>query len=239
MLKECSNRVVVFMDILGFKNIINQFDNQEMNKLVYNIMNYFKWIKESNYKGFLAEHDIGKEVTVFSDSIVVSYDASLPGQVFFILLDIIHIQLDLAAKGIFLRGGVSIGNLTHENDIVFGPAMLDAYNLESKIAKYPRIIIDEKVFQFAYNNPGYNNTNEQELEYIEGLVRRDNDGWYYTDYLTQCCELDKQTDIYVVLDSIKNKIQQYINDDNKDIREKYEWLNEYYEWALNQLQGHN
>jgi len=45
----------------------------------------------------------------------------------------------------FMRGGITIGKLIHEeNGALFGPAMNEAYLLESKCAIYPRVVISEK-----------------------------------------------------------------------------------------------
>jgi hypothetical protein len=48
------------------------------------------------------------------------------------------------ANGILVRGGLAKGMLHHRGNVVFGPALLDAYALESTIAKFPRILIDRK-----------------------------------------------------------------------------------------------
>ncbi len=39
-----------------------------------------------------------------------------------------------------MRGGISVGHLYHDPKYLFGPAFIKAYDLESKIAKTPRII---------------------------------------------------------------------------------------------------
>lgn len=44
--------------------------------------------------------------------------------------------------GFWLRGAVTIGLLHHDEDIVFGPALNRAYELESRHAIFPRIILD-------------------------------------------------------------------------------------------------
>lgn len=61
---------------------------------------------------------------------------------FYLLLDLVHLQLELASYDVLLRGGITIGDLYHDGSIVYGSAMNEAYLLESKKAKYPRIIAD-------------------------------------------------------------------------------------------------
>lgn len=41
-----------------------------------------------------------------------------------------------------MRGAVTVGAIHHDQHIVFGPALNRAYELESKVAFYPRILID-------------------------------------------------------------------------------------------------
>ena len=46
--------------------------------------------------------------------------------------------------GLMMRGGISIGNLIHEEaGALFGPSMNEAYELESTLAIYPRIVFSK------------------------------------------------------------------------------------------------
>lgn len=224
-IESYSQRVVAFMDILGFKDLVTNVN--ENNKL-FKLMNYLKWLNKSNYEGFLKECDIGKEVTVFSDSIVISYDINdVKGSVFYILLDIIHIQLDLASLGILVRGGVSIGSLYHKEEVIFGPAMIKAYDLESKYANYPRIIVDEELLKYAYQNPSPQHTGEIELDYMMSVLDKDEDDYFYTDFLSQSEELDNPEDITLIINKLNNLISKGLKNEIESVRKKYEWL-EYY-----------
>jgi hypothetical protein len=53
-------------------------------------------------------------------------------------------QLALATNGVLVRGGICIGDLFVRagKTMLFGPALVKAYKLESEYAVYPRIIID-------------------------------------------------------------------------------------------------
>lgn len=44
-----------------------------------------------------------------------------------------------------MRGGISSGWCYHEDSIVFGQAMIDAYELESQVAHVPRIVFSDEV----------------------------------------------------------------------------------------------
>jgi hypothetical protein len=83
----------------------------------------------------------GAALTSFSDSVVVSMPVEAKGLLSF-LEALAKIQLGLAVEGFFLRGGVTIGALCHDNELIFGPALNRAYCLESGLAIYPRILLD-------------------------------------------------------------------------------------------------
>lgn len=137
------NRILAFVDILGFKNMVqvsaSNFEEQVRLMKAMNIIHSYKSLNDKGPDGGLRKY--GVQVTTFSDSAILSYPISFDGGLFHVLLDLIHLQIDLACLGIFIRGGVSIGPAHHDEFNAFGPAMVDAYELESKIAKYPRIIL--------------------------------------------------------------------------------------------------
>ena len=59
-------------------------------------------------------------------------------------------QLIAASQGVWVRGGVTVGNILHDDDVVFGPALNRAYELESKVAKFPRIVLDVEIDELKY-----------------------------------------------------------------------------------------
>ncbi|GIL18598.1 MAG: hypothetical protein BroJett040_23490 [Oligoflexia bacterium] len=56
-------------------------------------------------------------------------------------------QYYLGKSGFWLRGGISIGslNVNFDQKHVVGPALIRAVNLEKKVARYPRIVVDPLV----------------------------------------------------------------------------------------------
>lgn len=108
-------------------------------------------------------------ISYFSDSLVISAPKE----------DVISSQtiLDIVAKlsvrlwndhSLLLRGGLTLGKLLHkQNGPLFGPAMNRAYLLESEMAKYPRILIDDNCYQ-AYKGV-------ETFRLFESLFEQDND----------------------------------------------------------------
>ncbi|MEK3977302.1 hypothetical protein MKZ20_21955 [Psychrobacillus sp. FSL K6-2684] len=234
--EQYEERVIVFIDILGFREHINlSVKEPDYFIKLRDVLNYISSYQKKNYgDGFRAQKDIGKEVTVFSDSVVISYPVELPGSVYYLLMDIIYLQLDMLQAGILFRGGVTVGKLCHDDNIVYGPAMNEAYELESKVAVYPRVIVSEKVIKKGIENPL--NPPKQELEYIASLLKQDFDEQYYIDFMSQWQEVDDVL-YFDALSKIKIVIEKAIEDTKSvpNVKAKYQWLKRYYNSVLDTL----
>lgn len=224
-------RYVAFLDLLGFKNMVNQsVENQTILNNINRALNYIGGIQHDNYNGIMSMVDLGKQVTVFSDSIVISYDALMPGGGFHVLMDLVYICNDLLGIGIPVRGGVTVGPLIHDELKCYGPAMVEAYMMESQRAADPRII-NQNVLEHDLSRPGGANTIEYEAEYLMGIVKKDpHDGLIFLDYMKQCNEFDEPAvyDDYILRtrEFIIRNLNIYAND--RRLCSKYEWLKWYY-----------
>ena len=175
-------RIVVFLDILGFSTMIE--DSKVDTPLRRKIKRAVEIIRES------ADTDeTGRAVSTFSDSAVISYPLHKESSLFYLLIDIIHLQLKIGALGIMFRGGIAIGDCFHDGNIIFGPAMNEAYRLESKVAKWPRVVISEETLKdglLATIKPNPYGV-EYDMEDVLGLLKRD-------DYQNNIKELSDETD---------------------------------------------
>ncbi len=159
-------RLVAFIDILGFKEIVKQSENDISKvELIYSVLDYLKnwevpnkWdlryveIEEDAQKRGVENFDIRSKtnITAFSDSIVVSVkiDNDVNEMFSTLIVNLAYISAILLEKGILFRGGLTIGNIIHqENGTVFGQGLIDSYKLESNNAKFPRIILSDKLLK--------------------------------------------------------------------------------------------
>lgn len=46
--------------------------------------------------------------------------------------------------GFLVRGGITIGPLYHDSNIVFGPALVRAATIEKDLARFPRVVLDSE-----------------------------------------------------------------------------------------------
>jgi hypothetical protein len=50
-------------------------------------------------------------------------------------------QYSLLRHGFFVRGGITVGPLYMDEDMVYGKGLLDAYDAECKLARDPRVVL--------------------------------------------------------------------------------------------------
>lgn len=181
-----SDRVVAFVDILGFQALINRMADGDM-AFAQSILRTLELIRDFAKK--ISSVDNGSlasvQVSWFSDSVVLS----APVVDFWrVALAVGLLSSRLCLDGILVRGGIVRGLCHHEDDICFGPALVEAYKFEKKTAIYPRIVV---VNDLA-NDERKNHWNLPMFERILiGMERghslnftRDEDGFYCIDYLS-------------------------------------------------------
>jgi hypothetical protein len=116
-------RIILFLDFLGFKEIVEGTVGNEANLGI--LLNAIDRLYEigNDDKDLYAS----VRVTTFSDSVVLSYAVREQSAVFYLLCDIAFAIIDLAIRGFLVRGAVTIGELIHTERYLVGPAMVKAY----------------------------------------------------------------------------------------------------------------
>ena len=229
MNRYLEERIVAFIDILGFKNIVEEsLKSNEVAENLHNALDTIYRLKAENDNPYntYSQRNFGVEISTFSDCVVISYPITHKGGLFEIIIDLIHLQLELALNNVLIRGGLSIGYIHHSEKMVYGPAMNKAYKLESEIAKYPRIIIEESNLNY-----GIYKTKSVEKSYIMSCLTKDKDGNLYLDILRQSQELnDFGYEYFEWLCKIRNIIKSGLEkySEKKDVYCKYTWLKDYF-----------
>jgi hypothetical protein len=137
-----SVRYVAFLDILGFSDIVRKTDHDPTPVRVNAIAESLTEI--GSHHASVNESD-DFQFQSFSDSIVMS-SALTPKGLLHILNSISELSIRLLSVGLLLRGAIAKGNLYHDGSVIFGAALLDAYAIETNIAKYPRLILSRDVY---------------------------------------------------------------------------------------------
>jgi len=224
------DRIVCFLDILGFADHVratirqNGSEDEDSIKDIASAFEIIRYLLDIDKP----EERKGREVTQFSDSVVISFPINEESVVFYALLEILWVQLNLVLFGMLCRGAVSKGKLIHTEKMLYGPALIDAYRLESKAALYPRVILDESIVEVGISAHAQHHLEEHERESIMGLLHRDSDGMYYIDYITRAqSELDDpEWDYPDYLRKLGTMISDGLRSHDPSIRIKYLWMKE-------------
>jgi hypothetical protein len=138
----------------------------------------------------------------------------------------------LLARGILIRGAITIGELIHTNaGIVFGQALIDAYELEKHNAVYPRIILSDRLISYL-NYPILKKADS--YPYHQYLSRFDDGYVGFTqlksfEVLQSWCKTNPTT-LHDELLNARNAIVRGLNCSAEDpkIYSKYQWLKNQY-----------
>lgn len=233
---EFQFRAILFIDLLGFKSAIDKsVDDEELFKKIHSAVNSLYRAKDENYKGPLLGKDFGVEISVFSDSLVISKDLNDSGS-FYYLLNIAYFTIiEILSSGFLARGAITIGKLYHNKKVIFGPAINNAYLLESKCAIYPRVIVEKEIVEKMLLENHLNEIDE-ERKWYEKLLKEDEDGLQFIDFLSPYHQFDDFEEYCWLLGKIKELILTGMNSDNNlSVRQKYIWLKNYFNNTLDQL----
>lgn len=247
------NRVVAFIDILGFRELVastvgkEDYDNEDQIENIISTYDAIREIWDLDKKSNSLKREVitSKKVTIFSDSIVVSFKITDQSEVFSTLLEIKWLLMRMIYRGILCRGAVSLGKLIHNDKYIFGPALVEAYTLESKAALYPRVILDRSIIEIGakYRSPIHSFSEER--TYVNDLLEKDSDGMYYVDYFHKAqSELDDpQYDFPEYIDKLGEIIRKGLmasgHSTKADLRVKYSWMRERYNHMIDMVKNKN
>lgn len=95
-------------------------------------------------------------------------------------------NLNLLIFVFFIRGGLTIGEVYFRDNTLFGPRIIQAYQLESQTAIFPRVIVPKEAVEMVKEVPAlkaFHNSVQEELEEIKGLLQYDKEEFYFIDYI--------------------------------------------------------
>lgn len=251
---EYVNSYVAYLDMLGFKELCSSkklscaeikavFNENELLNIKYNEQFSHLVVSENTI--------LNSTFTIMSDSIVISAPGNDDG-LLFVLYQSSFIQNLLLKHKILLRGGIAKGDFFKCKNIMFGPAMIEAYGIESSIAIYPRVVLAENVIndikqrgalakkcvqdyikKYIKTDESICSANQNDIfTKIEFLIKQDaEDSQYYVHFFNslEMLKLKHNNELKRTIDSV---IEKGLIHENERVRLKYQWLNEYYQDCL-------
>lgn len=227
--QDYEERVVAFIDVLGFSDLVahSSGDIHSLCRLTSALDAFYNLLWEYEADGIKSSFAF----TQFSDSIVVSALADSKDSfemVQQLLRGIILLAFDY---GIFVRGGIAKGQLIHDETMLVGPAMVEAYRLESKAAIYPRVILSEELkLEFDEGVAKYieNYTTLEGIPAQNFIFSKDEDGWWYLDYIKPPFEFINISRCIQSMEEYRCRLQEIastrIQSDDMRVKAKYRWL---------------
>ena len=203
---------VAYLDILGFSNMVKsdcEFPNNSK-KYMDNLFEIYESTKNL--------HSVSSELDImqFSDSIVLTMPFSKDQFPFFIKI-ISNFQYDLFCKGIICRGGIAYGKHFAKERFLFSAGLINAYNIEREIARYPRIVVSNDLIDLIYKDGNL-------AESIPLL--REYDDAFFVDFL-------ENTDLNEAVDKL-SLILEKTETTSTSVKEKQRWLSEYFDFKISQ-----
>jgi hypothetical protein len=217
--------LVTYFDILGFSRLLATESAGRISRIL-------RVFKESSRSDKDTERDFERLYESFSDltlrSIVVSspeYLLTRPALLLYELEGIAKVQIELIQReGILIRGGIAVGALVKSWGLVYGTALVKAYDLEKK-ATYPRVLIHPELVGVLEQLSSQGDHARE----ITQLVVKDRD-LHYVDYLRyriRVTDWEEQAEFFRLHKRlVEQGLVQFAS--HPRIRAKYRWLKRYH-----------
>lgn len=230
MQKEYEDYYVAFIDILGFKQLL------ESNISCEEIHTIFDFLQENARTTIGAD---GNTILAFdevkyylmSDSIILYIRSDIEDALLALVETCLMLQLKLILRErpILIRGGIAKGELFVDDRVIYGKALTAAYQLENSVATTPRIVFNKELISNKTGGLIFKKW------WVHTVTRKDNDELYYVHYLSKL-HMDKNSDIPDAFNCILSMCQWYLDRSyDESIRKKYLWLKKY---AVSELEKH-
>lgn len=175
---------VAYLDLLAGKRLIKTEEDESLNRM-HSLLQVAKDSGAHNANALFPKC----KIKIFSDNIIIAcrltgnpakdYSRILSA---FTLVSAIQI-VGLEMYQYLFRGAATAGNLFMDSVMVWGSALVRATEMESTLAVYPRVIVDEEILGLlaADRDAGEN--------FSKYSLARDTDGRWYLDYLSAYSQL--------------------------------------------------
>ncbi|MBE6686474.1 MAG: hypothetical protein E7591_04495 [Ruminococcaceae bacterium] len=238
-----SQGYVAFLDMMGFQKLCKD-ESCERIKAIIDDIELFKYKFINSFSKLVIPEDIISQTTVkiISDSIIVTAPDNYYG-LLYILYFTATLHMILLDCDVLLRGGIEKGDFFVTETTIFGPAVIDSYDIENSTT-YPRVQISASIiddlrkigFEKKKTVDYYTdlkNDKDLHLSEIETFICKDFDDCYFVHYFNTIENIAlfrnsvKKERIYHF---IEEQIKKYKG--NKKLSLKYGWLRNYYDHYL-------
>ncbi len=215
---------VCFIDVLGFSNdILENWHNSESNPLekllsIKSKMPIFDEVGEGDDDETIRRYVC--RVNTVSDSVTICFgfdekitigDLVLGLQS--VIRNIAYVWSTFIREGYTIRGAIDFGDIYWDTNELIGPAFINAYNLESEVAKNSRVLVSSGLNHELKTL--FKNNDNVLTEHLVELFRKDVDGYIIVDPNLMHSTEEERSLLVQQLVTIKHRAKSGI------IREKY------------------
>lgn len=235
-----------YLDVLGFTAAVREAEklgqsDELLRRFAFIVRNWFTSL------GDLLAIESGdqrrREYRIFTDNVVVGVPVQhgTRTELAFTVSDLALLQVGLIAEKFFIRGGLTVGELYIDDEIVYGTALLDAHDAEHA-ACVPRVVLHASAVaavraELVYHFSTYG---ERQGHRFTNALLIDEDGVWFINYLHQvfAAGVFDEPD-YHTLETHRDEVQKCLNKYQADphIRGKYEWALRYHNYFCSTLAG--
>lgn len=212
---------LAYFDILGYKSFFKNDENP------YDFLNVIHGVMDDIHAGVDIAHSISSAeigIRAYSDNIlfyIKDEDNELQAMSALSYLISLTQRRLLEKYSLLIRGGITKGKFYPSNEFVFGKGLIDVYELESKIAIYPRVILSKNIFSVE---------TIKALEH-SGYISKDSDDFYFIQYMNALGKEDNYETIRKNIKTLinrncryKNAVEKEVISDREKLISKYSWL---------------
>jgi hypothetical protein len=227
-----------FLDVLGFSDRIKESFGLGKGD---DLLQEFHTILSENLK------KVQKDVSIsnlyaksFTDNVVFAhpqFSRDLESEFAFVLWSIKSYQFEMAQHGFFIRGGISFGPLFVDKNSVYGPALIEAYEIEKSVSINPIVTLSDKVKALVLSHVGFYGAPENAPQNSDVLIdARDK---FFINYLSEASEEE-----FVDWQALRNHKQQIEwslekYKANSQVFAKLSWMAGYHNYFCEPLKSHS
>lgn len=149
---------IAYFDLLGYRAFFRDYPDkvegflQTIHNAISDTKDYLQQVILSPIGGDLGKLQIRSRV--FSDNVLLCLEKDITQIEYARFLAFLSIVANVQQKfvlqyGLFLRGGITIGELSFSEELVGGQGVIDAVDLESR-ASYPRMILGKAALDYVF-----------------------------------------------------------------------------------------
>lgn len=183
--------IVAFVDILGYSELSRK-ESASLSFLV-SVRNALRNALHSLDPDLRAPRGTQRYwmAKTFTDNIVIGFPITFQDgspELGMVLGRLGEFQLQMAIAGFFVRGAVTVDKIYMDDHIVFGPALIEAYDAEQKLARDPRIVIASSTRDTQYIQQRADIA--QIVSHQNDMLLKDPDGQLFLNYLQGVVEFE-------------------------------------------------